>query len=383
MHGGPRQIAVVGVGQTTYGPKTSQSFEEMIFEAAAKALQHASLQREDVDNIVIAASDQWDGRAISSMLAACPAGAYIKDEIKVTDGGIYGLLMAWMRLASGVFETTLLVSWTKPSEVPARQVETLQFEPFFSRPIALSGPAALALEANGYVARSGATEEDAAKVLVKNRANGVANPYAERRVRIDLTQALEDDYVATPLRRNWLPPLSDGACALVLTCGEKARELKQNPAYVSGLGWSIGEYFPGDRTWGQLQAASDAAAQAYQMAGIKNPTEELDVAELSDVTPFHELMLYEAMGFCSPGEGKEFIRRGASEREGRLPVNPSGGLSCANPPVAGSLVRAAEAALQVMGEASFHQVKNVELALAQGFTGAFSQGSCSVILSKA
>jgi acetyl-CoA C-acetyltransferase len=382
MKGPEEKIAVVGVGQTHYSPTTNQALEEMIFEAASNALAHAGLERTEIDNVVIVASDEWDGRAISSMLGACPAGAYLKDEIKVTDGGIYGLVLAWMRLSSGVFNTSLLVSWTKPSEAPARSVETLQFEPFFSRAIGLSGPAALALEASRYLALSGASEEDGARVLVKNRLNGASNPHCEHKQKISMEEAMSANYIATPLRRGWLPPLTDGACALVLTGERRARELRKNPAYVSGLGWSIGEYFGGDRELGRLQAARTAAELAYRMAAIRNPAEEVDGVELSDVTPFHELMLYEALGLCAPGEGKEFLRSGASERHGRLPVNRSGGLLCANLPVAGSLVRAAEAALQVMGEAGPHQSEKIERTLAQGFTGPFSQGSCCVIFSK-
>ena len=125
-----------------------------------------------------------------------------------------------------------------------------------------------------------------------------------------------------------------------------------------------------------------AAKQAYQSAEIKAPSEEIDVAEIHDVSAYHELMVYEALGFCSPGDGKELIGRGATEMTGEIPVNPSGGALASNPYFATGLVRVAEAALQVRGEAGDRQVKGANTALAQGSYGLAAQGASVFIIGK-
>jgi acetyl-CoA C-acetyltransferase len=116
------------------------------------------------------------------------------------------------------------------------------------------------------------------------------------------------------------------------------------------------------------------------MAGIKDPIKDIDIAELYDVSSFHELMEYEALGFCKEGEGGKFIDSGATQFDGKLPVNPSGGMLSSNPYTAVGLYRVAEAALQVCGRAGERQVPSVKKALAHGMSGICGQSNCVVIL---
>jgi acetyl-CoA C-acetyltransferase len=159
-----------------------------------------------------------------------------------------------------------------------------------------------------------------------------------------------------------------------------ARSVTKNRVWIRGLGWAIDGYYCGNRDLSNLSSLKKSSEMAYKMAKIKKPLEEIDIAEVSDVTAYHEMMVYEALGFCEGGEGKELIRDGITRFDGKLSVNPSGGILSSNPIFASSLVRVAEAALQVTGRAERRQVRNAEVALAQGFTAMSSQGSCVVIL---
>jgi acetyl-CoA C-acetyltransferase len=143
---------------------------------------------------------------------------------------------------------------------------------------------------------------------------------------------------------------------------------------VSGLGWASETYWREPEDLVKSRALAAATERAYRMAGITAPRREIDVAEVYDVTPYHELMAYEGLDFCDAGEGARFT--GAGE----VAVNPSGGLLCANPFFASGLVRIAEAALQVTGRADGRQVPGARRAVAHGASGLAGQAHTVVVL---
>ena len=375
------QVAIVGVGQTSYASqKPEQILDEMIFEAASKALADAGLTREQVDCVTIAAGDQIDGRPISSMLEACPAGAYLKDEIKTTEEGSYAAILASLRILSGVFDTALVVSWSKCSETFVTQVTGYSAEPFFGRACALNYITAEAMMLSKYREKYGLPESAAAKVVVKNRKNALKNPLACYRKPVYQKEILESRVVSWPIREMHVAPLCDGACAMVLASARKAREMTDKPVWIKGMGWAAETYYLGERDTIGMTSLEKAAQKAYSLAGITNPLESIDVAEISDTFSYRELMAYEALGFCERGKPESLIQEGITEMEGKLPVNPSGGAISGNPFFAGGLVRLAEAALQVRGDAGSHQVGDVGTALAHGSYGFCSQGNSVFIL---
>jgi acetyl-CoA C-acetyltransferase len=227
----------------------------------------------------------------------------------------------------------------------------------------------------------GITEEQAAKVTVKNRSNAVHNEKAHLRSKVKMDEVLQSGYVSSPLRKLNLPPHSDGACAIVLTTEEKAKKSGRPIAWIKGIGWANDTYYMGDKNLWRLSSLAAAAKRAYAMSGIQNPLKEIDVAEVYDVTSFHELMEYEALGFCKEGDGGKLIDSGATSIDGELPVNPSGGMLSSNPYTAVGLFRVAEAALQVSGQAEGRQVPGAKVALAHGMSGICGQSNCVVILS--
>jgi acetyl-CoA C-acetyltransferase len=375
------QVAIVGVGQTSYeSRKPEQILDEMVFEVASKALADAGITREQVDSITIAAGDQIDGRPISSMLEACPAGAYLKDEIKVTEEGSYAAILGTLRILSGIFETALVVSWSKCSETPVTQVTNYSADPFFNRPFGLNYITAEAIMLSKYQKEYGLPERGAANVVVKNRKNALKNQLACYRKPVYEKEILESKVISWPLKQMDVAPLCDGACAIVLASARKAREMTKKPVWIKGMGWATETYYVGERDLVGMSSLEKAAKKAYSLAEISTPLESLDVAEINDISDYRELLAYEALGFCEKGKSETLIKEGITEIDGKLPVNPSGGNLAGNLFFAAGLVRLAEASLQVRGDAASHQVPGVALALAQGSYGFAGQGNSVFIL---
>jgi len=358
------KVAIIGVGVTNCEAENAElTLGEMIFEATKMALDSAGIDRELLDSVVLAASDLMDGISISNMVLACPAGAYLKDEIKVAEDGIFALILASLRLLSEQFSTSLVVSWCKSSQVAINGVSQLNFDPFYLRPIGFSMWVAHAFQACQYQAAYGAAEEAAARVVVKNRSYGEANQGAHLRTAVDLRAALEAPWVCTPLRTSDIASSCDGACALVVTRDRKLINKSNQPIYVRGIGWSTSGYDLGDRDLSRLDSLHQAAKMAYREAGIKDPLKEIDLAEIYDVTSYHEIMAYEALGFSAWGKGKDLINSGETEYGGQLPVNLSGGLLSSNPWWAAGLFRVAEAYLQLTHRSSGLQIPRAQLPL--------------------
>jgi acetyl-CoA C-acetyltransferase len=362
------RVCIVGVGQTHHrGSGGSLAYYEIAFEAARAALQDAGLTRGDIDTVLVSGWDVLDGRTISDMYLVPAAGGYLKDSAKVADDGVLAFAYAYMRIASGAFDTALVMGHGH-AEAPTELVSNVAMDPFFYRPLGMSATAALALQVSSYTARYGVSEGQAAAVAEKNRRQGVNNPYAHLRSAVTRDQVLASKMVAWPLREFDCPPVSVGAVALILCSEDRAKRIASSWATVEGIGWATSSYYIGATDLWRLGALAGAAQQAYVMAGINDPLAELDVAEVHDVTSYHELMAYEGLGWAQEGGGGRLLEEGATSMEGRLPVNPSGGALSTNIGAGTGLLRVAEAALQVTGRADGRQVE-ARTALAHGMSG--------------
>jgi acetyl-CoA C-acetyltransferase len=152
---------------------------------------------------------------------------------------------------------------------------------------------------------------------------------------------------------------------------QDAPGLAARPAWVHAAVTAHDQQFMGDslKRLAEMRSLIAASGKAYAQAGIDDPLTDLDVAEIYEPATYAELAMYECLRFCETGGGGRLIDEGVTEMDGRLPVNPSGGVLSANPVGATALVRVAEAAMQVMGDAGEHQVEGVETALATGYGG--------------
>ena len=159
---------------------------------------------------------------------------------------------------------------------------------------------------------------------------------------------------------------------MLLAKEDLAKKLTDKPVWFKGYGSSIDTFYLGDRDLleGQLK---NAAKRAYDAAGIKDPRKEIDVAEVCEPYAFQEMLWCEDLGFCERGEGGKLLESGATQMNGDIPVNPSGGVLAMNPYVSRGLYRLAEGFLQVRSQAGERQLdKQVNTALAHsthGFAG--------------
>ncbi|MBI5968795.1 MAG: thiolase family protein [Deltaproteobacteria bacterium] len=377
-----KRVAIVGVAQTTHGDFLPDNIRDLAYRLARQVLDPLGLQREDVDTVVSSSSDYWMGISCSNSYYFDAAGSYLKNATKAAEDGAFALCYATMRILSGHHRTALVLSITKGSEIPSYwRLTNLYGDPFFQRPVGLNEVAVAALQAQAYRHQYGLTDNQLASVVVKNLGNALHNPHAHRKAKLSLEDVFASNFVAYPLRALDCAGPSDGGCALLLANEEVARDLSDSPTWISGIGWNTDSYWLGDRDLlkGTLVTA---ARRAYEMAGIKNPSDEIDVAEVCEPTSFQEILWGEQLGLCPEGKGGKFAEEGVTSLKGKIPVNPSGGVLSTHPYVARGLIRVAEAALQVMGKANGHQVPNVRRALAHSVHGLGGQAHTVVILER-
>ncbi|MFQ5632798.1 MAG: thiolase family protein [bacterium] len=299
------------------------------------------------------------------------AGGVGKPVMKVATGGTSGTsgaIAGLMQAASGVFDTVLVVGWEKHSEGSTQTGMSLT-DPAWDRHIASGAIGNFALSISQYVAGRGVTQEQAAMVSVKARRNGALNPHSHLKdPNITVEKVLASPMLAEPVHLLDMCPQSDGAAALVIAGGDVVNRYK-NPAWFLASATRHDQPYFGDldQRLLHMRTLRAAAAEAYKKAGISKPFTELDVAEIYEPVSYAELVWYEALGFCGDGQAGALIERGATELGGSLPVNPSGGVLCANPVGATGVIRVAEAAKQLHEKAGDYQVDGAKRALVTGY----------------
>jgi acetyl-CoA C-acetyltransferase len=230
-------------------------------------------------------------------------------------------------------------------------------------------PGLYALMATAHMHAFGTTEEQLAMVAVKNHHNGSLNIKAHMQREITVEKALSSRIIAWPLRLYDCSLITDGASCLILTKPEIAKEYTDTPIHIIGSGQAgdtIGLYERESLT--SLLAAKKAAKQAYKMAKI-GPG-DVGFAEVHDCFTIAEILAYEDLGFCKPGDGGSLIKEGITLLEGSLPVNTSGGLKSKGHPVgATGTAQAYEVYLQLTGQAGKRQLKDVEIGLTHNVGG--------------
>ena len=380
-----RRVAIVGIGQTRHEESKDQNvYYENDYDAAKLALEHAGLEKGDLDTVIASGWDAVDGRTISDMHTCMASAGYLKDSSHVGEDGIMALVYAYLRIVSGLFDTCLITGHGH-REASVEAVTRVVFDPLFARPVGANHIVSLAMQANAYAHTHDVGEEQAARVVVKNRGNGAQNPNAHLREPVTEEEALGSGMVAYPLRALDCPPESVGGVSLILASEDVVKRITDKPVWIRGISWAIEGYELGAKDLAEIPSLAAAARRAYEMAGISRPLEELDLAEVHEPTSYHELMAYEALGFAGAGQGGKLIDEGVTQVGGKLPVNPSGGALSTNLFGASGLVRAAEAALQLRHEAEGRQIDGAGLALAHGVSapsGAAAPTNCVVVLER-
>ncbi len=371
-----RNVAIIATGQTDHRSRRPDvNIVEMINEAVQRCLEDAQMTIEEIDAVIIGNMEHFEGIFFTEMWTVDGAGSFLKHGMKITTGGTTGTSLAlagYYHVASGLFDTVMTIGWEKQSEGETTAGLIFQADPLWERATMSGAIGSFAASATAYMHKYGITEEQAAKVAVKNRKNAFNNPHAHLKMELTVEQVLNSKMLAYPIKMLDMCPTSDGACAMIFACEEKAKKICPKPAWVIAGVTRHDQPFGGDLEMVMnLRTLRSATEEAYKIAGIKDPLRDLDVAELYEPCTFAELSWYEAAGFCGPGEGGKLIDAGVTYMDGELPVNPSGGVLSTNCIGATAMIRVAEAAIQVMGKGGKRQVPNVKKALATGFGGSW------------
>ena len=379
-----RHVGIVGVGQTHHARRrTDVSQAGLVREAVDRALADAKLTMEDIDSVVVATGpvlfaavnqpEKWVVDAI---------GARLKPVVRLTSGGgagFAGALAGYYQVAGGFADRTLVVAYDKLSEGALQYSISTLYDPFWGREFAVG---IMGFSAAYWRARMdvlGHSEEAAAMVSVKNRANAVANPYAHVKKPVTVDEVLASKPLCWPIKLLDVPPISDGAAAVVLANEKVAHKSTDRPAWIHGIAYCCEADNAAERSLLLSEPLAIASRQVYRAAGITNPRRQFDVVEVQEPYSCFELNYYESLGLCPPGQAAELIASGATQLDGDIPVNPSGGCLGANPIGAVGLIRLIEGATQVMGRSESNQIKDARLALVQSGGGWANLRGCAVL----
>jgi acetyl-CoA C-acetyltransferase len=372
------RVAVIGVGQTKHqAVRGDVSLPGMIREAAYRALADAQLTMDDIDVIVVGkAPDFFEGVMMPEGYLAEALGAVGKPLFRVHTAGSVGgttAIVAASHIEAGVAERVLTIGWEMQSCSEA--MWALSFQIPFQQQLVAGAGGYFAPFIREYMRRSGAPDDIGVLVALKDRLNALKNPYAHLHEPDITYDSVKDSFMLwDPIRYSETCPSSDGAIALVLG-GERAAEAAQaatgvRPAWVLGTSMRSEPSTASGRDQVSPQAGKDCAADVYRQAGITDPRAQVDVLEMYVPFSWYEPMWLENLGFAPEGDGWKMTESGATQLDGDLPVNCSGGVLSTNPIGASGMLRFGEVALQIRGQAGDHQVDGANLAVGHAYGGA-------------
>jgi acetyl-CoA C-acetyltransferase len=344
----------------------------MLREAANRALEDAGVRWRDIDAVVIGkAPDMFEGMMMPELYLADALGAAGKPILRVHTAGSVGgstALVAASLIEAGIHERVLTVAYEKQSEGNAMWALTVRIP--FQQAIVAGAGGYFAPIIRAYMARSKAPDDTGIRVALKDRLNAAKNPYSHL-VFPDVTYDMiaNSPMLWDPIRYMETCPSSDGACALVLASERAATAAPTPPAWIWATAMRSEPTMFAGRDQVNPRAGRDCAAALYAKAGIRDPRRELDVAEVYVPFSWYEPMWMENLGFAPEGEGWRMTQEGVTALDGAFPVNPSGGVLSSNPIGASGMLRFAESAMQVRGQAGEHQVPGARKALGHAYGG--------------
>lgn len=382
-----RRVAIVGAGMTKFVRRAQETGKELSFEAASMALNSCELTIKDIDCVVMGtAPDAFDGVHMKGEYLADGAGAWRKPYMRSYVGGgtgVFAVIQGWYHVASGLFDTCLVVCEEKMSSCqPHPQGAFLTiFDNIIERPL---GPNLLwifALEMNRYMTVHKIPKEEIALVAVKNKRNAKDHPCALLGEDITVEDVLKSEVLAWPVQRLDVSPISDGAAAVVLASEDRARRITDKPVWIDGVGWCLDTTYWTNRDLAYPRYVEAAAIMAYKMAGITDPRREIHIAEPYDPFDYKELHHMEGLLLCDKGEAPKLTAKGITSRDGELPVCPSGGLlGVGNPIAAAGLMKVCEIFWQLREEAGARQVtRKVRTGVAQAWGDLMQVGTVVVL----
>lgn len=378
------KVAIIGVGMTKFGEHWTESFRDLIIKAGLGAMHDAGITAKDLEAIYGGnmSGGSFVGQEHSASLIADGAGLAHIPSIRVESACASGgaaLRQGYLAIASGMHDLIVVGGVEKMTDVSTDMATDVlataadqEWESFYG----LTFPGAYALLARRHMHEFGTTEEQMAEVAVKNHYNGARNPNAQYQKEITIETVMNSAMIADPLKLFDCSPLTDGAAAVILASEKKAKEISKDPIWIAGSGHATDTIALHDRRdMTTLDATVHASRQAYKQAGVG--AKDIDFVEVHDCFTINEIVATEDLGFFEKGKGGPAVANGQTRIDGKIAVNPSGGLKSKGHPVgATGVAQAVEASLQLTGRADKRQVKDAEIGMTHNIGG--SGGSCVI-----
>jgi acetyl-CoA acetyltransferase len=324
------EIAIVAFAQTPSYRRYDDSEPSLILRIVNEILEEVEIDRHEIDFTIAGSCDYLLGLPFSFIANVDGYGAWPPVyESHVEMDGAWALFEAFVRLQMGDIDSALVVGSGKSSAGAPLEIFPLQGDPYLHAPLGFDPVSAAALQARALLEAAKATERDFAEVVSRSRRDGLSNPNAQVAKNVSVETLLKEPYYASPLRKHDLPPISDGAAAVLVARGQRARELCEKPVWIRGIDHRIEPHHLG------LRNLSDSPSSRIAARKLGLDPGSLDVAELCVRYSPEEIVLRQALGL---GEGTR--------------INPSGGPLCGHPVMASGLTRVVEVARRIReGEA--------------------------------
>jgi acetyl-CoA acetyltransferase len=316
-----RDVAIVGSAQSHHTRSYTAGNEvEMLMPVLHEVKQSLGIDQTQIDFTCSGSTDYLAGSAFSFVQTLDGVGAWPPiSESHVEMDGAWALYEAWVKIQTGAADTALVYSYGKSSPGSLRDVLSRQLDPYYVGPLWPDAIALAALQARACIDAGVTSQQEMAEIAARSRRSAADNPYAQLQGSDDPSVLLKEPEIASPLRRHDCPPITDGAAAVILAAGDRARELSDNPVWIRGID---------HRTDAHALGVRDLTASAStRLAGEKAGVDGVDLAELHAPFTHQEVILRRALGLGDD-----------------VTVNPSGGALAANPVMAAGLVRICEAA---------------------------------------
>lgn len=377
-----RDVYIAGIGLTKWGFYEHQACYDFGSEAIFTALKDAEMSWREVNAAFCGSVYQGTGSGHQAVKEVGLTGVPVVNVENACSSGGSALRLAYLMVASEVYDVVVALGMEK---MPRGPIPSTAFRPWELASGFNIQVGNYALETVEYMEKTGVTEEDLARVTVKNRKNGALNPNARFQKPVTMEEVLGSRMVAEPLRLLHCCPLADGSAAAVLCSRDKLRS-KARGVKVAASVLVSGVYGDGMLPSGMVDSllhkpevgmAELSARQAYEISGYG--PEDINIVQGYDTTVPSELWGMEKLGFCRPGEAAGLLKDGKFDLDGDLPVNTDGGLMSRGHPLgATGLGQICELVTQLRGEAGKRQVKKARVGLSHAM-GAGPNSSVTIL----
>lgn len=363
-----REVFVIGVGQSMFGKMPDKTVPELGSQAVSEAFDDAVLNPRDIQ-VAYASRGRYGRVTAQSILKLFGiTGVEMVNVENACAGGLTAVRCLWKDIAMGIHDIGIAIGVESMTTLPTAGKLIRAGDEDLNAQLGMTMPGLFGLIGRRMMETRGFSREDLAYVSVKNHRHGCLNPKAQYQKELTMEEVLNSRMIADPITLLQCCPQTDGAAAVVMCSKEVAKKYTTKLVKFAASTLGTGDFAYGDYDPTVLHVEKKLAKEAYEMAGIG--PEDLDVIELHDAFSCEEIMHYEGLGLCDPDGGLAFLRSGATEIGGKIPVNPSGGLLSLGHPLGASGVRViCEITLQLRGQAGKRQVQKAKVGLAQMLGG--------------